>query len=309
MNTIALVGASSQIAKDLIRSLSAGGETEQLLYVRRIDEMSEWLRANGCTDRCSVHDYLDYGSLEHGAVINFVGVGDPRRAVEMGASILQITSRFDDLVLSFLEKRPDRRYLFLSSGAAYGGGFAEPVTSESEARIAINCIAPQDFYSIAKLHAEVKHRSMAPLSIVDLRVFNYFSRTQDVEARFLITDIVRAVRDGQTLQTSPDYVVRDFLHPADFHQLVTRILDSTPRNVAIDCYSKRPVDKPTLLQTMQARFGLRYETGSATRLAAVNATGYKPYYYSLSRKAAEFGYCPAYTSLDGVIEEAAAMLA
>jgi hypothetical protein len=43
------------------------------------------------------------------------------------------------------------------------------------------------------MHAEAKHRALFNFSIVDVRVFNYFSHTQDMNARFLITDIVRAI--------------------------------------------------------------------------------------------------------------------
>lgn len=43
-------------------------------------------------------------------------------------------------------------------------------------------------------------------------------------------------------------------------------------------------------------------------IATVNATGAKPHYYSLNRKAAEFGYQPARSSLEGIVAEAAAIL-
>ena len=308
MKQVAIVGASSQIAKDLVLSLTSNAAARPLLYVRHLDATAQWLRANGLQGACSLHSYEDYGQLPHEAVINFVGVGDPRRAAEMGSSIFDVTQRFDDMVLSELVKHPQRRYIFLSSGAAYGNSFAEPVTAATEARIAINAITPQDYYATAKLHAEVRHRSRPDLAIVDVRVFNYFSRTQDIEARFFITDIVRAVRDRQVLRTSPDYMVRDFLHPQDFSQLVSCILDSPSQNGAVDCYSLAPVDKPSLLEAMHDHFGLRYEIAESGTKVAVNATGAKPHYHSLNRKAEEFGYLPRYTSLDGVLEETRAIL-
>ncbi len=305
---IAIVGASSQIAMDLIWSFVANGRSGLLLYVRDAAAMSTWLEANGLAAACSVHLHEAYGELPHDAVLNFVGVGDPRRAAEMGAAIFGITSRFDDRVLEELERHPQRRYLFLSSGAVYGNAFVEPVTARTEARIPVNDVQPQDWYAAAKLHAEMRHRSRPHLAIVDLRVFNYFSRTQDVEARFFITDIVRAVRDGRPLRASPDYMVRDFLHPVDFHRLVEAVLAAPPRNCAVDCYSREAIDKPTLLQAMRTHFGLEVETAAASPQVAVNATGAKPHYYSLNRIAAEFGYQPTYSSLDGVIAETKAIL-
>jgi hypothetical protein len=38
--------------------------------------------------------------------------------------------------------------------------------------------------------------------------------------------------------------------------------------------------------------------------AGVNATGSKPHYYSLNTRAADFGYQPGFTSLDGVLIQA-----
>jgi nucleoside-diphosphate-sugar epimerase len=307
MNRIAIVGASSQIAKDLIRSFAAGGRTALLLYARNLDATKAWVAEQNLEAICSLHGYEAYGKLSHDVVINFVGVGDPRRAAQMGASILEITARYDDMVLTDLARNPDRRYLFLSSGAAYGNAFAEPVTASTQAVIAINNIQSQDYYATAKLHAEVRHRARPDLAIIDLRVFNMFSRTQDIESRFLITDIVRAIRDDRTLQTQPDYIVRDFMHPEDFHRLVECLLAAPPANCAVDCYSREPIDKRTLLQAMAEHFGLSYEVVGDTSFR-FNATGTKPNYYSLNRKAAEFGYQPARTSLECILAETAAIL-
>jgi hypothetical protein len=134
-----------------------------------------------------------------------------------------------------------------------------------------------------------------------MRVFNYFSRTQDIDARFLISDILRAIRDKRVLETSPDYIERDFLHPSDFKKMVSALLVAPATNVAVDCYSLAPVNKENLLAAMQERFGLRYEIVKTT--ASVNATGSKPRYYSLNSRAADFGYQPGLTSLQGVLLE------
>ena len=188
----------------------------------------------------------------------------------------------------------------------YGASFKEPAIRDTVAMIAINNLTPHEWYGVAKLHAECRHRAHPELSIIDLRVFNYFSRTQDMNARFLITDIVRAIRDKTVLKTSQDFIVRDFLHPTDFYNLVSSVLTAPIANAAVDCYSLAPIDKPTLLATMQEQFRLRYEVVEAS--ASVNATGSKPHYYSLNRRAAEFGYKPTLTSLDGIEKEAKLIL-
>jgi nucleoside-diphosphate-sugar epimerase len=305
---IAILGASSRIAKDLIGSFAAEGRDGLLLYVRDVAAMSDWLRLQDFVGVGSVHPYERYGSQSHDAVLNFVGVGDPKRAAAMGTAILELTQRFDDLVLAQLERHPERRYVFMSSGAAYGNVFAEPATRATQARLPINGLGAHDFYAAAKLHAEVRHRARPRNAIVDLRVFNYFSRHQDIDARFFITDIARAIRDRSVLSTSADSMVRDYLHPSDLHRLVAAILKAPAANAAVDCYSKAPVDKRALLQAMTDRFGLHFEITSPDKAGIPNATGEKAHYYSLNRAAEEFGYVPEWSSLEGIAIEMAALL-
>ncbi len=303
--TVAILGASSQLARDLVQSMARHGGYTPLLYARDTAAVQRWLAGAGLAGRYPVLPYGAYGEQDHAAVINFVGVGDPARAAALGNGIFGITAEYDELALRGLERQPERRYIFLSSGAAYGHVFHQPVDEHTLAAVPLNALAPQDWYGAAKLHAECRHRALPQHAITDLRVFNYFSRSQDLAARFFITDLLRAVRDGGVLHTSPDPMVRDFLHPDDFFQLVDRVLRGPAGNRALDCYSAAPVDKATLLAAMAERFGLRYETGPA---APLNATGAKPHYYSRQRLAASLGYQPAYTSLDTVLGEAAAIL-
>ncbi|GAB5604032.1 hypothetical protein TK5_01110 [Sideroxyarcus sp. TK5] len=276
------------------------------MFARRPDVLGEWLTSAGLPGRYPVSDFSELAQHEFDAVINFVGVGNPAQLMEMGSSVFDTTAHFDEMVLEYLETHPACRYLFLSSGAAYGSNFAEPARRDTPAVIRINDLAAHEWYGVAKLHAECRHRARPELHIIDIRVFNYFSRTQDINARFLVTDMLRAIRDKTVLKTSSEYIVRDYLHPSDFYRLVMALLTAPAANAVVDCYSKAPIDKPGLLQAMQNEFGLRYEvTGSH---ASINATGGKPHYYSLNRRAAEFGYQPRLTSTEGVLKEAAAML-
>ncbi|OGS95256.1 MAG: epimerase [Gallionellales bacterium RIFCSPLOWO2_02_FULL_57_47] len=306
MKRIAILGATSQIARDLIASFSVAADKQLHLFARRPDEVTKWLASTGLSGCYQADNFSAFANHEFDAVINFVGVGNPAQALAMGNSIFDITLRFDELVLDYLQAHPACRYLFLSSGAAYGSSFNEPAKRETPAVVAINNLAPHEWYGVAKLHAECRHRSHPELPIIDIRVFNYFSRTQDLSARFLITDILRAIRDHQVLNTSPDYIVRDFLHPSDFYKLVSALLAAPAANTAVDCYSLAPIDKPKLLAAMQERFGLQYEITAAS--AAVNATGGKPHYYSLNTRAADFGYQPDLTSLEGILLESEKIL-
>jgi nucleoside-diphosphate-sugar epimerase len=308
MKIIAIFGASSQIAKDLTLSFAENAKFSLLLYVRDVKSHAAWLKDNSLHNLKFLYHYDEYGHMPHDVVINFIGVGDPKRAIDIGASILQLTIKYDDVIINGLANNPDRRYIFLSSGAVYGNSFLNPVNEETLSSIRINNIKPQEYYSVAKLHAEVRHRSLNEYQIVDLRVFNYFSRNLNIEARYLITDAIRAIRDHSILSVSSEQVVRDYIHPADFSQLVSCIISSPPINTAIDCYSLSSISKSQILEALQKKFGLQYEYKVDSEIIALNATGSKPYYYSLNHRASDYGYKPEYSSLDCILIEASAML-
>ncbi len=303
---IAILGATSQIARDLVQSIAAQSTHTLVLYARRPQAVVQWLASVGLPERDPVHDYGAFSVDEHfDAILNFVGIGNPAGIAAMGATIFDVTLQYDTLALDYVRANPACRYIFLSSGAAYGTSFDAPVDAKTRASVPINNLQPQDWYGVAKLHAEYRHRALASLPIIDVRVFNYFSHTQDMDARFLITDILRAIRDKTVLQTSADFIVRDYLHPSDFYGLVSALL-AAAANTALDCYSRAPIDKPTLLAAMQDKFGLKYEITEET--TSVNASGRKSYYYSSNRRAADFGYQPRLTSLEGVMREAKVIL-
>lgn len=282
---IAILGASSQIARDLTKLLVADKQKQLYLFGRQTPFL----------------DYQEFARHTYDVVINFVGAGNPQKTAAMGCAILDITAQYDQLALTYLTSHPACKYIFLSSGAAYGGEFDQPVTAETNAIINFNSLKSQDWYSVAKLYAECRHRALSDFYIYDIRVFNYFSHTQDMSARFLITDIIRAIKSNIFLEISSDYIVRDFITPTDFCHLIDCIIKSPPSNMAIDCYTKAPIDKPTLLEVMHDHFDLKYKV--TDKSAAVNATGLKPHYYSLNRSAEKLGYLPQKTSIEGIVDE------
>lgn len=304
---IAIIGATSLIAKDLVQSFAANSKHALVLFARRPEVVTQWLIDVGLVGRYMVTNFAAFNTEQHfDAIINFVGVGNPAQAAVMGASIFDVTLQYDELALSYIRRHPTCRYIFLSSGAAYGSSFDKPVCADTKAIMPINKLQPQDWYGVAKLHAECRHRSLVHLPIIDIRIFNYFSHTQNMSARFLITDIMRAICDKTVLKTTADYIVRDFIHPSDFSNLINAILAAPAANAVVDAYSKAPIDKPNLLAAMQKRFGLQYEIVQTND--SINATGGKPHYYSLDTRAAVFGYLPKFTSLQGVLEEASVIL-
>lgn len=299
---LAIFGANSHIAGDLVASFASNGGYNCHLFVRNIKTLAPDIRAIVESNSFTMSEYSAFDPAVHyDAIINFVGVGDPAQAKAMGSTILDVTERYDRLALAYLEGHAACKYIFLSSGAAYGRNFDTPVTESSNALFSINELLTQDWYSVAKFCAECRHRAHADLNIVDVRVFSYFSSRQALDARFLLSDILRAIETGSVLGVSPENMVRDYMVPSDFFLMIESILSSPPTNLVVDCYTLEPVDKFSLLSSISEEFGLEYEV--VGEHAKINATGAKQNYYSLNRKAGELGYTPSESSLSGIFKE------
>jgi nucleoside-diphosphate-sugar epimerase len=301
MMRIAILGATSELARDLVRFWISATTDVFALYSRRPADVQRWISAMGLERRAIAFPYggLD-GERGLDVLINFVGVGNPAKAIAMGTSILDVTQTYDSIALRYLERNPACRYIFLSSGAVFGSKFDQPVDGHTVAKLPINSLRPHDWYSVAKLNAECRHRSRADLSIIDVRVFSYFSHTQDMSSTYFMADLVRAYRQREKFVTSSLNIVRDYVAPTDFYRLI-RTMATGPRvNTVVDCYSRAPIDKFSILDWMRASYGLIYEVSEGDSDCKTNA---KYNYYSINKKAQEFGYEPELSSLDSIAGE------
>lgn len=304
---IAILGATSQIAKDLTKSMIKAGSHKLYLYARRPQLIQTQFRQSDKTTIEHIGNFESFDRTEEfDALINFVGVGNPGAVALMGSEIFDVTLKFDQLAISYIRLHPQCRYVFLSSGAAYGNSFNKPVDENSQASLPINIFKPQDWYGAAKLYAECLHRAYSELAIIDIRIFNYFSSSQDLGANFLMCDVVRSIRDRTTLRTDACNIVRDYLTPHDFHNLIEAVLNSAPINNVVDGYSLSPVDKFTLLSRMNELFGLKYEIIEPP--VNQSATGTKEHYYSLNTRASLYGYKPELSSIEGLTSETMLLL-
>lgn len=304
---IAILGATSEIAKDLVLSFSSWDDHDLVLFARYPKKVLMWLDNVNLPNKYLVCEFMalkDMGSFD--AILNFVGAGDPVKINEMGSSIFDVTMHYDQLAIDYLKLHPLCKYIFMSSGAAYGSDFTEPVHENSSGQYPINNIEPQDWYGMAKLFAECRHRALLRLNIIDIRIFNYFSCTQNIKTGYFISDVLRAIQNKEVLQTSKENIIRDYVGSEDFHQLIKKILLAAPVNTVVDCYSKESIDKFTLLKTLSEKYGLQYEISSLENI--IQPTRKKLCYYSLNKRATEFGYDPKYISLDLLIQEMAVKL-
>lgn len=302
---IAILGATSHIAKGLIYNFCKDKTNKLYLFARSAGRVEDFLISIKCRRSYNVKPFAEFGKDSYDVVINCVGIGDPALLKDTGASIFELTEAYDNLILNYLKKHKESIYINFSSGAVYGREFLSAVNNSSKNCINVNALDDSCYYSIAKLNSEAKHRAYQGLKIIDLRVFAYFSRFIDLKSEYLITGIINAVLGKKVFKTSKDNIVRDFIGPEDLFSLVSCCIEKGS-NEAYDVYSRKPVRKFDILRSFHAKFGLNYEISKMPALASV--TGTKEIYYSKYRLAKELGFEPKYDSLKLLINETEAIL-
>lgn len=311
MTTVTILGATSHIAKGLIVRFLDRGDVRLSLYARSAGAVGAFLRSVGREpgDHCVIREGYDGFPVDPcDVIINCVGVRAVGKAKVDFCSYFAVTEQFDNMVLNFLRaKSPETLYICFSSGAVYGRSFTVPVDQNSRFSVDVNAIQPEDYYGIARIHSEAKHRAFDRHRIVDLRVFSYFSRYLDLDDGYFLADVLRAIMEKRVLITDADNMVRDYLHPDDLFAAVRKCMDLPYANRSLDLRSARPASKDELLSYFATAYGLRYER--RPRIDNLSATGSKAHYYSKLDSAKEIGYLPQFTSMDTVQQEAQCLLA
>jgi nucleoside-diphosphate-sugar epimerase len=302
---IALLGATGHIAQALLYHLRGRKDYEFFLFARsagRLDAVLERVQLLPARKT----GYEEFPGGEYDVVVNGTGIGDPRRLREAKEEIFGVTERFDQLLLDYLSRHPDTLYLNLSSGAVYGKEFFRPVDDTTALPVEVNHLGGEDFYGIAKLHSEAKHRAFARWNIVDLRIFGFFSRFIDPRADYFMNGVVACLKNQSEFVTGPGNMIRDFVHPRDLASLVSLCIARGTLNGGYDVYSLKPAAKFEILDHFRQHFGLEYRVEENFHPAT--ATGPKDHYYSLSRRAEGIGYRPQYSSLETLVEETKSIL-
>jgi nucleoside-diphosphate-sugar epimerase len=168
--------------------------------------------------------------------------------------------------------------------------------------VRVNHIAPEDYYTIARLNSEAKHRSFKNLKIVDLRIFSYFSRFIDLTDGYFITEVMDCILNKKVLETDNVNIIRDYVHPEDLFSMIIKCLEAGRINEAFDVTSSKPVEKREILDYFSLEYGLKYEISRS--LSHVSPTGPKNIYCSNYNNAASISYQPAFSSMDTIKKEA-----
>ena len=244
---------------------------------------------------CTVYGFDQFMQIDADVVINCVGVSYGQ--VE-AYDIFQVTENFDELVINKLLQNKNVKYINFSSGAVYGDNFETPATQYTQAQLPVNTLGLTNYYGLAKLYSEAKHRALSDLFIVDLRVFGFISQFIDFQRPYLFTDIINAVKNKQVLLTDDVNIVRDYIHPQDLVNIIKLLIQADYKlNQSYDVYSKAPISKNELLHYFKNNYALQVQLTEKIKLSP---TGLKLNYYSEYNGLAAAGYVPNFSSLESI---------
>lgn len=300
MKKIAILGATGYIGKSLLREFFDDKEKCQLfLFSRSKDKIKDLLKNKPKEYAIRACSYNEFSSLDCDVVINCTGIKSLSSLKQNPTEVFRVTEEIDDMVIGYLRRKPKTLYINLSSGGVYGhyGNYKKPIDSKTKAILNVNNISPAEYYSIAKINSEAKHRSMPDFNIVDLRVFAFFGRFVGTNPGFLMPEIIDCIRNKKIFKTNEINIIRDYITPKDLFSLIMKVIKKQKINDFFDVYSKKPVSKLELLAFLEKKYGLKYSIKKAKGKDSVST---KKIYYSKNKKAAAIGYIPEYTSLKGI---------
>ena len=305
---IAFFGASSQIAKGLIKKFSRSQANKLYFFVRDKESFAMWLVQKKLNfEELQIQSYDELSdALNIDLFINCIGAGDPAKAVNMSTTIVSVTQQYDEQVMEYLTLNPATKYIFLSSGAAYGNIFSAPPQEYLPIHLDMKSTKPSDMYSIAKIQAELAHRAQPQYSIIDIRIFSYFDSETSLNSRFFLTDALRSIQEKKIFITSNQNIVRDYIGANDLYQLILRLISKDSLNTVVDAYSLAPIKKFSILEMLKKNFNLIYEFTEAD--VGLNATGKKDHYFSKNYCAKNYGYQPTLSSAEIILKVARTLL-
>lgn len=301
MRNIAILGATGYIGKSLVQHLSRRKEDKFFLFARSQEKLKKFLQIIDHNPLFTTKLFQKFSAGRYDVVINCVGMGNPSEVRKSGNKIFQITEKFDNLILKYLEKHPKALYINLSSGAVYGKKIEKPLEITSQSVIDINNLDSGDYYAIAKMNSEAKHRALPNFNIVDIRVFSFFSHFINLSSGYLMADVINSLQHKKKLITSPDDIIRDYIGADELWDLMELIMKKGRMNDVFDIYSAKPVSKFALLKYLKRKYGLQYSIMKTSRKQS--PTGIKNLYYSKNKKAENIGYFPKRTSLKVIDNE------
>ncbi|MDQ3017017.1 MAG: NAD-dependent epimerase/dehydratase family protein [Bacteroidota bacterium] len=280
MKRIAILGVSGYIGRALSYELSTKRDIELMLFSGSEEKVMSFFHRAGIQNVPRIFPYESFNKESYDVVINCTGIGNPVVLTQAPETVLEVTEKFDNLILENLAQHNETLYVYLSSGIVKG---------------------QQSPYALSKIQAEGRHRAHSDLRIVDIRAYSFFSRFADIDSGFLMSEILGAIKNHTVFETSSEDIIRDFVCAADLWRFIEAFMEQKVINGAYDIYSVKPVSKFELLEALHASFGLEYKIKEEA--VFISPTGLKNTYIPLCHKAGKLGYVPKYSSLQCIIEE------
>ena len=305
MHKVAIMGAASHIAKGLIFHFKDDESIELHCYARDLEKVKSFAELIDYKNPI-LKTFAEFNDDRFDVIINCIGITYTSVTSTIDENVFELTEKFDNLVLNHISKNRKTIYINFSSGAVYGTSFSQPASISTKASIEVNNILSQDYYRIAKLNSEAKHRSLNNLNIIDLRIFGYYSRFIDLTKNYLMTDILICLKENKTLRTSPFNIIRDYVHPYDLSNLVKACFEMTKNNMAFDVKSKKPISKMELLNYFNQYYGLKYEI--IEDYGGKSLTGEKLNYCSEFIDNTIINFKPSYSSLESIESETKSLM-
>lgn len=210
----------------------------------------------------------------------------------MGADILNITETYDHMIFSYLLYKPDTIVINFSSGVAgrYGGLYPEAT----------------NYYAIAKLNSEAKHRASG-YRITDIRLFSSFHSSFKRDKPFFINAVIEnLLNKTEHIDNTIDFT-RDYISAVDLFTLVCKCIEKG-WNECVQAFSLAPTTKYRILEVFNKLFGLKYRM-FLCRIPE-SSTGQKKIYIPSSFSDTHFiGYMPTVSSIDNLVIETKKILA
>ena len=296
---IAIFGATGHIGKNLTYYFSKNKKNNLILFGRNKKKIQKIMNQIIPKKKYSFGKYNEFNNKKYDVIINCIGVGNPKDIIQ-NKDILKITEYYDDKILDYMKNKKSIIYINFSSGAIFGQTIRSPISELSQASINVNKLNEGSYYAISKIYAEIKHRNLKNMNIVDLRIFSFFSRFINLQDEFLIADITNAIKSNKKFTTDKNEIIRDYIHPEDLFEIIQKCIKKEKINMALDISSKKPISKFSLLQHLAKKYELNYRISNKIK---TSPTGLKSKYYSKSKKIEDLGIFPKYTSLQTILTE------
>lgn len=301
---IAIFGANSHIAKNLTHLFSTNTEHKLFLFSTNKFNLETFISTISNTENISYIPYENLNSQSFDTIINCIGVSNPSDIQNHENEILVLSKKYDDMIIEYLKKHVFCQYLNFSSGIVHGN-FSQPSKNELLSNPISNNLLDNEYY-LTKIYLEKIHRSLPSLNIIDIRIFSFFSKFINLNTDFFISKIIKSINSNKEFFTNKQNFFRDFIHPKDLFQLISLCIENSKLNFAIDAYGLSPISKYDILEEFSNHYNLKYSFKDDLKLN--HSTGFKEYYYSLSRKAKNIGYIPIHSSLETLLDESSYLI-